>query len=313
MSLVIAVPFAVAAAIAYGASSAVQHAAVQRTTAVSEPGTTTGSRSGRLRLRVLRDRRWLLSVGGDGLGVLLQIVALATGPVVVVQPLLVLAVPVALPVGYLLGAPRPGRGQLVACVAIIAGLGGFFALLGPPDSARPAASNVMLALTVIALIIGVLICMAVRRQAPVMRAVGYGAVAGAWFGLVAVLLNAAASQTHRAGLAGLLAQQRGLIPLLGLLLLGGCAFVLTQLAFGAGPLVASFPASESAAPITAVVVGALLLHEAVPIGGLRTVGYLLCVAAVLAGTVRLAGGATMSRSENPQPNRLRMSNGADTG
>ena len=61
-------------------------------------------------------------LGWEPTGVAVQIAALSAGPVVVVQPLLVLAVPVALPVGALLGGRRPRLGDYLACAAIIAGL-----------------------------------------------------------------------------------------------------------------------------------------------------------------------------------------------
>ncbi|MDP9116831.1 MAG: hypothetical protein M3O28_06155, partial [Actinomycetota bacterium] len=73
MSLLVAVPFGVASAVAYGASTAVQHAAVH---------TGTGNADPRGLLHLLRNPRWLLSIGGDTVGFGLQVVALSTGPVV---------------------------------------------------------------------------------------------------------------------------------------------------------------------------------------------------------------------------------------
>jgi len=113
MSLAVALPCAAMSAVFYGASTAVQHtrahAGAEREDAADL-------------VRLLRDPRWLLSVGGDVVGLVLQVVALSTGPVVLVQPLLVLAVPVALPVGRLLGGKRPRPSDYLACTAIIAGL-----------------------------------------------------------------------------------------------------------------------------------------------------------------------------------------------
>ena len=71
--------------LAYGTATAVQHHAAHRES---------GRADARGVLRLARDPRWMASVGGDTVGLVLQVVALASGPVLVVQPLLVLAVPV---------------------------------------------------------------------------------------------------------------------------------------------------------------------------------------------------------------------------
>lgn len=279
MSLVVAVPFGVAAAVAYGAATAVQHSAAH---------TGTGEVDARGLVRLARDPRWLLSVGGDGLGLLLQVVALSTGPVVLIQPLLVLAIPVSLPIGYLLGGPRPRASDLLACLAIIASLAVFLLLLGRPGGARAATPRAIIATVVAALVVGALLCSAVRGRGAGLRAGVYGGVAGAWFGMVGVLLNAAAHLAHRAGLGALLTHVAGLATVLGAVVLGVLGMVLTQLAFQVGTLAASFAANESAAPVVAVVLGALLLHERVPVGGLRVLVYLLCLVVIVGAAVWLA-------------------------
>lgn len=279
MSLWVAVPCAVAAAAVYGAATAVQHAAAARTAGQGVRGLTA----------LLRDPRWLLSVGGDGLGLSLQVIALATGPVVLIQPLLVLALPVALPVGWLLGEPRPGRGDALAVAAIVAALAVFFVLVGDPGTGTP----LRVVPTVIAAAVcltGISMAVAVRGRSP-LRAASLGASAGIGFALAGVLINAAALEFDDHGWAGL-GTDRGLTALAALLVVGIAAVVATQLSFQLGALGASFPANESAAPVAAVALGALLLHERVPTGPLSLAGYLACAGAVVAATVRLARAQT---------------------
>jgi hypothetical protein len=84
MSLAVAVPCGIAAAIAYGASTAAQHAEVH---------TGAGEIDAQGLVAMLHNPRWLLAMAGDGVGLLLQVIALSTGPVVLIQPLLILAVP----------------------------------------------------------------------------------------------------------------------------------------------------------------------------------------------------------------------------
>ncbi|MEP7020505.1 MAG: DMT family transporter [Pseudonocardiales bacterium] len=293
MSLVVAVPFGVAAAIAYGAATAVQHQAAH---------TGTGQADARKLVRLLRDPRWLLSVGGDTVGLVFQVIALGTGPVVLIQPLLVLTLPVSLFVGYLLGGPTPRRGDYLACLSIVGGLAVFFVLLGTPGKGHDPKPSAILATVVIAVLAGGALCLAVRGQGPTLRAGVYGGVAGAWFGTVGVLLNGAATQFADHGLYGLVQTSAGLAPLLGIAVIGVLGMTLTQISFQVGALAASFPANKSADPVAAVVLGAVLLHERVPADALHVVAYLLCLAAIVAGAVRLAAQAPVaSAAKAAQP------------
>lgn len=278
MSLIVAVPCGLAAAVAYGGATAVQHDAAY---------TGAGRVDTRRLLQLLRDPRWLLSIGGDAVGLVLHVVALATGPVVLIQPLLVLALPVSLVVRWGLGGPRPRRVDYLACLGILGGLGVFFALVGNPGKASALGVRPALVAIGVALVVGGAACLAVRGRTVPVRAAVYGGVAGAWFGLVAVLLNATATVWREHGLAGF-GQAAGLVPLIGLLVLGGLGVALTQISFQVGALGASFPANEATAPVVAVVLGGALLHEHVPASPPHVVGYLVCLAAIVAGTIVLA-------------------------
>jgi len=168
MSLAVALPCAAMSAVFYGASTAVQHT---RAHAGAERGDAADL------LRLLRDPRWLLSVGGDVVGLVLQVVALSSGPVVLVQPLLVLAVPVALPVGRLLGGKRPRPSDYLACAAIIAGLSLFFGVVGNPGLAKPLTAATAAASVILALLLGAVLCGLVHARSASTRAAVYGAVA----------------------------------------------------------------------------------------------------------------------------------------
>jgi len=284
MSLIVAVPCGLAAAAAYGASTAVQHEAAN---------TGTGAADARGLVRLLRDPRWLLSIGGDSIGLVFQVIALSTGPVVLIQPLLVAALPVSLLVGWALGGSRPRRADYVACLGILGGLAVFFALIGDPGKASLLAARPALIVIVLALAVGIAACLTVRQRTVPVRAAVYGGVAGAWFGLVGVLLNAAATTWRDRGLAGF-AHAEGLVPLIGLLVIGALGITLTQISFQVGALGASFPANKATDPVVAVVLGAALLHEHVPAGPLDVVGYLACLAAIVAGTITLANPPTVA-------------------
>src|SRR5437016_860458 len=142
MSLIVAVPCGLVAATAYGAATAVQHDAAH---------TGTGAADALGLLRLLRDPRWLLSIGGDAIGLVFQVIALSTGPVVLIQPLLVAALPVSLLAGWALGGSRPRRADYLACLGILGGLAVFFGLIGDPGEAAPLAARAGFIATVVAL------------------------------------------------------------------------------------------------------------------------------------------------------------------
>lgn len=285
VSLVVAIPFGVASAVAYGASTAVQHSAAHTGTGEADP---------RGLLRLVRDPRWLMSIGGDLFGFILQVVALSNGPVVLVQPLLVLTLPVSLFFGSLLSGTAPRRGDYAACAGILAGLTVFFLLLGTPQSGRLPSSHALEMTIVIELLAGAALIGLVHGRSSSVRAGVYGGVAGVWFGTLGVLINSIAVQYSHYGAHGLLTRADGLVPVVGLAVLGGLGIVLTQISFQVGALAASFPANKAADPVAAVVLGAVLLREHVPTGGLRVLVYVLCLAAIVTGAVRLAQSAPAS-------------------
>jgi hypothetical protein len=274
MSLLISVPCAAIAAIAYGAATAVEHS-VARSSA--DAGL----------LTLIRDPRWLLGMAGDTVALLFQVLALSTGPVVLVQPILVLALPVSLPIAWALGGARPSPADYRACAWIVGGLALFFVLIGDPGAADLLAPRRAVVAAVIVAIAGVVILAAGRRRAGEVRAALYGGVAGAWFGFVAVLMDATATAWDAHGLRAF-ERADGLVPLVILVGLGLISIGLTQVAFRAGTLGASFPANLAADPVIAVILGAALLHENVSTSPLHVIGYVLCLAAILFGAVRLA-------------------------
>jgi hypothetical protein len=277
LSLMIAVPCALASAVAYGASTAVQHAAAHGTHEDGSGGLTA----------LVRNPRWLLGMGGDGVGLALQVAALATGPVVLIQPILVLALPVSLPIAWALGGPKPGPPQYRACAWLLGGLGLFFVLLGTPGSAQPTNTRATLIASGVVVGLGLLALLGGRGANNSVRAALYGGVAGAWFGFVAVLMDAASTAGQAHG-AQAFTHAQGLVPLIILLALGGVSITLTQIAFQVGALAASFPANLAADPVVAVVLGEVLLHEDLPLSPVRIVAYVLCLAGVVFGAVRLA-------------------------
>jgi drug/metabolite transporter (DMT)-like permease len=290
VSIELAVGLGVASAVVYGTSIVVQHRVVH------QPGSDEDPRG---LLQTIRDPRWLMAIGGDFIGFVLQIGALSAGPVVLVQPLVVLMLPVALIAGFLMGGPRPQFGDYLGSVSIVGGLAVFLTLIGIPGSGHvPHPRRIVVAVAIV-LIVGTFACLAVYGRRAVIRGAMYGAVAGIYFGTLGVLVDAASDRYSHGGMHGLLETPRGFVPLIGILLLGIGGIALTQVSFQIGALGATLPANLSADPLAAVLLGAILLHEHIPIGPWHIAGYVLCLAAVIAGAVRLAAPATADLPAGP--------------
>jgi hypothetical protein len=279
VSATVAIAAGLGSALAYGAGTAGQHA-------VAYTGT---AEAGRL-LELLRNPRWLLATAGDVVGVVLQVLALANGAVVLVQPLLVLSLPVAVLLRSFFGAARPSALDSLNCAVLVGGLALFFVLLGEPGRGRVIGPQATSWIAIAAVSVGGLAIAAMRNRPPVPRAVTFGVVAGCWFGVVSVLIEAVSSVWEGAGLAGF-GRLAGLVPLVAAVALAVGAYLLVQIGFQLGPLGASFPANLILDPVVAVVLGAALLGEHVRLGSGRLLGYLVCVALVGWAAVRLAAPA----------------------
>ncbi|GAA4261828.1 DMT family transporter [Dactylosporangium darangshiense] len=269
--LLVAIPCALAAACGYGAATAVEHAAA----------------SGREGRDLVRDRRWRLGMALDGVAALLQVVALSTGPVILVQPCLLLALPVSLLVAWRLGAHRPAAVQYRACGLIFAGVAAFFLLIGDPGDADPLRLRTSLATAATLLATAAVVLSAARRWGQRTRAAACGLIAGACTGLAAVLLDAVAASWQRLG-RGALTDPDALVATALLVPAAAAGVVLLQLALRVDGLGVGYPADVIANPITAVVLGALLLHEEIPHSPRDAVGFVVCLGVIVAGTALLA-------------------------
>lgn len=292
MSLAVAVPLGIGSALVYGTSIVFQHG----------EASTHGTEDAKRLMSLLRNPRWLLAICGDFVGFLLGIAALSAGSVVVIQPLVVLMLPVALVVGWIAGGPRPRPGDWLGSFGIIAGLATFLLLIGTPNTGQVPRSRYIALTVLIVLSAGTIGCLAVTGRNKVVRGATYGAVAGLYFGTLGVMVDAASDQFSDQGWHGLFHTWRGLVPLMGIALLGLGGIILTQVSFQVGALSATLPANLATDPFTGVLIGALLLREHLPFTFWHCVGYALCLGAVIAGAVRLAEPATAPHPA-PEDNR----------
>lgn len=281
MSLAVAVPFGLASAVVYGTSIVVQHKCAQED--AEEHGA-----SAKGLLRLIKRPLFLVALGGDLVGFLFNLVALSTGPVVIIQPLVVLMLPVALVVGYLLGGHKPTWGDYLGVAAVLGGLAAFLALIGIPGEPHIPKYGYLVVTIATILVLAIGACLLVIGRSKTLRGSVYGAAAGACFGTLAMLVDAASERLSEFGFSGLVDSPRGLVPVIGMFVVGSVGMILTQMSFQVGALGATLPANLAADPFVAVLLGVLVLREHIPLDPLRIVAYLACFAVVTAGAIKLA-------------------------
>lgn len=281
---IVVVALSLAAALCFAAASVLQHQA-----ASAEP---TGGMAGvRLLAHLLGRPRWLAGIVADGGGYLLQVLALDSGPLALVQPLLAGGLLFAL----IFNRSRQGRGMRapdwLAAAAIAGGLAIFVAVGAPRGSSRGLHAEGWAAFAMItALAVAVTVTLA-QRRGPAGRAALLAAGAGIAYGLSAALTKQTLGELHLGvGHAALTAY-----PYL-LVVAGVGGMLLTQTAFQAGPLAASLPTLTLSEPVFATVAGVLLFSEHLRGGA---AGALALAGA--AGAAAAVVGLTRSPSAQPLP------------
>lgn len=211
-----------------------------------------------LMTRLIRRPRWLLGLLSDVFGYICQAAALALAAVVFVEPMLALAIVFSLLLGALMTHRRLRPGDWFSAVVLSAGLALFLYEVSPRGGHdfTPTDRAVITGPIVAAVVLACIACARPTRGAP--RAALLGVAAGILFGAAAVLTKGV---VHYLG-EGIFAW----VPhwesyALALTSIGGV--IIGQSAFQTGALAASVGATESTAPISAAILGLVLLDERV--------------------------------------------------
>lgn len=266
-SLALSVLLSLVSAVAYAAGAIVQE----------RVATATDGRS----LAPLRNRVWWAAVTLNGLGAVLHVVALAYGPLSLVQPLGALTIVFALPMAALFVRRRAGATAWRGAVMATAGLAGLLALTGSSDAhSLGAPQQLMLAVVTFgAVAVLVLVSRAMRR--PVMRSVVLAGAAGVAFGIASVYTKTVAMEWT----AG--AVKSGLMPLLVIAALAGSGLLLSQAAYRGAGLTAPLATVTVVNPVVAAAVGITLFGEQFRHGVTGTVLALVCGAVAAGGLIML--------------------------
>lgn len=282
----------VGAAFAFAASTCLKHLCAQQ---VPDGQSLRPRALGRFVRATVVHRLWLGGILADGVGLVLQMLALHLGSLSAVQALLILSLPLAL----VLRSRGPGRmraGDLGWVCLVVAGLGCFVVLAGSGgrrpggvDAGTDAGAAVTAGIVGLVIVVG---CVAVGRlrRGSGCAAASLGVVVGIIYAGTAALLKSITDILARNPISLLWSWQ-----FYAVVALGAVGLVLNQVAFQSGPLRASLPAISAVDPLASIVVGVWVFGEHMR---LDTPTATLLAASLLVlgvGVIRLARSAAGAR------------------
>ncbi|MFF3260377.1 DMT family transporter [Streptomyces sp. NPDC002932] len=285
-SLALSVLLSLVSAVAYAAGAIVQE----------RVATASDGRS----LAPLRNRVWWAAVALNGVGALLHVVALAYGPLSLVQPLGALTIVFALPMAALFVHRRAGATAWRGAVMATVGLAGLLALTGSSDAHTLGGPQQLMLGTVTFGAVAALVLVSKAMRRPVMRSVVLAAAAGVAFGIASVFTKTVAME-WTSGSVG-----TGLPALLVIAALAATGLLLSQAAYRGAGLTAPLATVTVVNPVVAAVVGLTLFGESFRHG---TAGAMLA----LACGVVAAGGLILLTTERMGAERRRAQEAADGG
>ncbi|MFI6091242.1 DMT family transporter [Streptomyces sp. NPDC051218] len=271
-ALTVAVLLSLVSAVAYAGG-----AILQERVAVSTP---------ERRYAPLRRGVWWVAIALNGLGALLHVVALAYGPLSVVQPLGALTIVFALPMAALFVRRKAGatawRGAIMATV----GLAGLLSLTQSADAqSLNDAERVMVALVTAGAVVALMVVAHAVHRHPVVRSVLLASAAGVAFGIasvftktVAVDWEASEPLTHQ-------------LPSLAVIaVLASAGVLISQASYRGAGLAAPLSTVTVVNPVVAAAVGLTLFGESFRYGSAGT-------AVALGFGVVAAGGLILLTTE----------------
>jgi drug/metabolite transporter (DMT)-like permease len=240
---------------------------------------------------------WFGGIAAICAGFLLQATALGNGELSVVEPILILELPLTLILASrVFGQPMRGR-EWACAAAMTAGLGALLFLL-QPSAGR--SGNVSWYIWVIGIsanlaLVGALV--ALGRRAPAQgsgsayRAALLGLAAGTNFGLTAALMKGMTT-TFGGGLVHLLTSWQ----IYGMIAAGVFGMFVVHSVMNAGGLLAAQPGLTLADPVLSVLWGVLVFRETVRGGGFIA-PEVISLAVVAAGVIALARSPLLAESD----------------
>ena len=248
----------------------------------------------RLIMHLARRRAWLVGNAMTFGGFLCIAGAIATGRLVVVEPLGSTQVLFALLYAARASHRPLQRREWTAVALTVAGLAGFLLVAAPKEQAHPSPIVpwfVPLGALAIVIVVGASVA---RVLTPDRRGITFAILAGLGFGTGDALIKAISTTADDFGAAHLLTHW----SLYAWMLVGPLAFLLQQSAYHSTHLGAAMPATSTLGPTTATILGAAMFGEQLR-GGWAVPVELAFFALLLVGVARLAMSKTLEDSMTP--------------
>jgi drug/metabolite transporter (DMT)-like permease len=243
-----------------------------------------------------RGAGWWSAVALNLVGALLHVFALRYAALTIVQPLGVLTLVVAVPLGALVGGRRPRASEWVGTALSVGGLAAMLSRTVAAVSVRALSNGQVVGLAAAAgLALAVLVLLADRAgHAQRRRARGLllGAASGVAFGVSSVLTQTLSVRLAHDGVLAL----SPVAVLIGALSAGG--LMLAQAAYRGSGLSLPLATGTLTNPVVAVVIGVVLLGERFS-GGFAGVGLVLLCGALAAAGVGVLAAAVPDGQADP--------------
>lgn len=237
----------------------------------------------------LRRPSWWAAVALNGLGGLLHVVALAYGPLSVVQPLGALTIVFALPMAAVFVGRRAGAAAWRGAIMATVGLAGMLALVGAAEvQSLNGTQRAALAVATGGAVVALLVAARAVHRHPAVRSILLATASGIAFGMSSVFTKTVAVDWTNG-------VSYGDVPSLAVIgVLATAGMLLSQASYRGAGLAAPLATLTVVNPVVAAAVGLTMLGETFRYGTAGTVVALSCgvVAAgglILLTTERLAG------------------------
>jgi drug/metabolite transporter (DMT)-like permease len=264
---------ALAHAVLQALGDVLQHKAVSRAGA-----------SRRLMGGFMRNRGWRRGLSVILLGFVFQVLAIRWGKVVTVQTILISVLIWVLVFAVLVEHVRLTRREYGGSALVVGGIALFVLAVRPEQTDRTVHElGWAIALPLVVALIFVIV-VAGRRLAPASAATVIGAAGGVAGGLAASLIGALTDIGHTQGVAHVFTSWL----FYACLAVEVLAVLVPTWAFQSGPITRAIPTVVMLNPLSAYVLGVLLLDEQVHLSDVEAVGLVAAVALMLGGVVTLA-------------------------
>ncbi|GAA0675747.1 DMT family transporter [Streptomyces cellulosae] len=239
----------------------------------------------------LRRPAWWAAVALNGLGALLHVVALAYGPLSLVQPLGALTIVFALPMAALFVGRKAGATAWRGALMATAGLAGLLALVGASGArSLDGPQRVAAAVVTVAAVVALMVAARAVHRHPAVRSILLATAAGVAFGMSSVFTKTVAVDWTGGVSAGDLPS----LAVIGVLATTG--MLLSQASYKGAGLAAPLATLTVVNPVVAAAVGITMFGETIRYGATGTALALSC-GVVAAGGLILLTTERLAREE----------------